>query len=183
MTIIEIKKYFIQRSDELITLSLRGDAWIFLCGASFIDYLSSMIKGDSTKEKYKSFIVEYLSLVNTNYKDFTYQNGSKDLPTQMYVILRCGIVHSFSFVPKQREINNGGRIRSILLAHEMNGHTHFERYTNDGMDSVVFTAEQFSKDLKELVEIIFQKALIDTNLANKILKYITSYPPILGQFS
>ena len=34
----------------------------------------------------------------------------------MYIILRCGIVHSFSFVPNQQGINNNGRTRSILLA-------------------------------------------------------------------
>jgi len=183
MTIDEIKSYFIQRSDEIISLSSRGDAWVFLCGAAMIDYLTNMTNGNSTRRKYISFIDKYFSQVNQNYTDFTFQNGSKDLPTQMYVILRCGIVHSFSFVPNQQGVSNGGRTRSILLAHEMNGHTHFEKYINGGMDSVIFTAEQFSKDLKEVVELIFQEASIDTNLRNQILGYVTNHPPILGQFS
>ncbi|MEI7676836.1 MAG: hypothetical protein WCJ03_08660 [Bacteroidales bacterium] len=183
MTIEEIKNYFISRSDELISLSLRGDPWIFLCGAAMIDYLTNMTLGKSTRLMYISFIENYFGQVNINYKDFDYQNGSIDLPTQMYVILRCGIVHSFSFVPDQQGVNNGGRPRSILLAHEKNGHTHFDRYTNNGMDSVVFTAEQFSKDIKDVVELIFQKASKDQSLESQILTHVTNHPPILGQFS
>ena len=74
--------------------------------------------------------------------------GSKDLPLQMYVTLRCGIVHSFSLIPDETGISNNGRSRSILLAHEMKGHSHFATFKNSELDSVVFTAEQFAKDIK-----------------------------------
>ncbi|MFY7880063.1 MAG: hypothetical protein ACOVP6_08335, partial [Lacibacter sp.] len=148
-----------------------------------IDYLTNMTTGKSTRPKYIKFVEDYFGVVNILYKDFTYQSGDKDLPTQMYVILRCGIVHSFSFIPDQQGILNGGRTRSILLAHEKNGHSHFETYTNNGMDSVVFTAEQFAKDIKDVVNLIFQKAMTDQNLETQILSYVQSHPPILGQFS
>ena len=183
MTLNEIENYFNDRSDEIISLSDRGDPWAFLCGSAMIDYLTNMTTGKSTRLKYIKFIEDYFSLVNISYKDFTYQSGIKDLPTQMYVILRCGIVHSFSFIPNQQGLSNGGRTRSILLAHEKNGHTHFETYTKNGMDSVVFTAEQFSEDLKAVVNLIFHKATTNQNLENQILNYIQSHPPILGQFS
>ena len=158
MTIIEIKNYFIDRSDEIISLSLRGDPWIFLCGAAMIDYLTHMTEGYSRKAKYIKFVKDYFSRVDSRYKDFEYQNGirPKDLPEQMYTILRCGIVHSFSFVPNPRGISNGGRERSILLAHEKNGYNHFDPYTKDGMDSVIFTAEKFSRDIQSVVKIIFK---------------------------
>jgi len=183
MTLAEIENYFDKRCDEIISLSLRGDPWVFLCISAMIDYLTNMTTGHSTRLKYIKFIEEYLSEINTLYKDFQYRNGSIDLPTQMYVILRCGIVHSFSFVPNQQGLINGGRIRSILLAHEKNGHTHFETYTKNRMDSIVFTAEQFSKDIKSVVTFIFNKARSNQQLGNKITNYVISHPPILGQFS
>ncbi|MDX1904379.1 MAG: hypothetical protein SFU27_09505 [Thermonemataceae bacterium] len=183
MTLAEIESYFIGRCDEIISLSQRGDPWVFLCTSAMIDYLTNMVTGHSTRLKYIKFIEDYFSQVNFQYKDFQYKNGSKDLPTQMYVILRCGIVHSFSFVPNQQGLTNGGRTRSILLAHEKNGHSHFEIYTKNGMDSVVFTAEQFSKDLKSVVRLLFQTTCSNQQIENKIISYVTIHPPILGQFS
>jgi hypothetical protein len=164
-------------------MSTRGDAWVFLCGAAMIDYLTQMTTGKSGRAAYIDFVDRYFKEVNINYKDFEYKNGQKDLPTQMYVILRCGIVHKFSFVPGSQEIANGGRLRSILLAHEANGNTHLTKYTNNGMDGVIFTAEQFSKDIKTVVELVFTKATTDKILESNILKYIVDYPPIQGRFN
>jgi len=182
-TIEEAKDYFIGRCEEIISMSTRGDAWVFLCGAAMIDYLTQMTTGTSGRTAYIDFVERYFKEVNINYKDFEYQNGMKDLPTQMYIILRCGIVHKFSFVPGSQEIANGGRLRSILLSHEINGSTHFAKYTNNGIDSVIFTAEQFSKDIKSVVEIVFTKAKTDMTLERNIRKYIVDYPPIQGKFN
>lgn len=101
MILKEVENYFSERCDEIISLSKRGDPWVFLCTSAMIDYLTNMVSGHSTRLKYIKFIEEYFSQVNYLYKDFQFQNGLKDLPTQMYIILRCGIVHSFSFVPKE----------------------------------------------------------------------------------
>jgi hypothetical protein len=183
MTLTDIESYFTERCDEIVSLAQRGDLWIFLCGSAMIDYLTNMVTGHSTRLKYIKFIEDYFSQINILYKEFQYKNGSKDLPTQMYVILRCGIVHSFSFVPNQQGLTNGGRTRSILLAHEKNGHSHFDTYRKSGMDSVVFTAEQFSKDIKSVVKHVFKTASSNQQLENKIINYVMSHPPILGQFS
>ncbi|OQP42030.1 hypothetical protein A4H97_34145 [Niastella yeongjuensis] len=183
MTIISIKEYFLARCDEIISLSHRGDPWTFLCGSAMIDYLTNMTTGNSTRVRYINFIEDYFAQVNILYKEFTYQSGDKDLPTQMYVVLRCGIVHSFSLIPNNLGISYGGRIRSILLAHEKNGHSHFETYIKDGMDSVIFTAEGFAMDIKNVVLSVFKKATTDQNLETQILAYVQSYPPILGRFS
>lgn len=182
-TIQEIKDYFIGRCDEIISMSTRGDAWIFLCGAAMIDYLIHMATGKSGRVAYIDFVDTYFKKININYQDFEYKNGKKDLPTQMYVILRCGIVHKFSFVPDSQQNSNDGRLRSILIAHENNGNTHLEAYTKNGMDSVIFTAEQFSKDIKAVVELIFNKAAADLTLENNIRTYTTNYPPIQGRFN
>ncbi|WP_298153912.1 hypothetical protein [Flavobacterium sp.] len=182
MTLNEIENYFINRSNELIALSLRWDPWSFLCGSAMIDYLTHMVYGDSNRKLYVKFVEEYLSQVNSLYKNFKYLSGDQDLPTQMYVILRCGIVHSFSFVPDSIGIKNGGRKRSILLAHEMGGGVHFSR-SKSGLDAVVFTAETFALDIQQVINIIFQQAKIDSVLENEILSYVSQHPPIMGTFT
>ena len=178
----EIKNYFNDRCDEIISLSERGDPWVFLCGSAMIDYLTNMTMGKSNRENYIKFIEEYFGEVNVLYKDFTYQNGSKDLPLQMYVTLRCGIVNSFSLIPDATGKSNKGRSRSILLAHEMKGYSHFATIKNNKLDSVVFTAEQFAKDIKETIHIIFQKATTEKSLENQIIEHVENFPPITGKF-
>jgi len=109
-------------------------------------------------------------------------SGSKDLPLQMYVTLRCGIVHSFSLIPDDTGISNNGRPRSILLAHEMQGYIHLVASKNNELDSVIFTAEQFAKDIKETIHIIFQKATTKKSLENQIIEHVENFPPITGKF-
>lgn len=184
-TIEEIKRYFLDRSDEIIFMSNEGTPWMFVCGAAMIDYLTQMTTAQSGRVAYINFVDNYFKEINIKYKDFEYNNGQRDLPTQMYVVLRCGIVHKFSFVPRTNEIANGGRIRSILLAHEKNGYigAHLTSYTKDGKDGAVFTAEQFAKDIKAVVELIFTKATTDSTLEGNIQSYIANFPPIQGKFN
>lgn len=116
------------------------------------------------------------------YKDFEYvTNNKKDLPEQMYYVLRCGIVHSFSLVPDKTSIGNGGRERSILLNHNKNndGYTHLKAYTENSYDSVVFTAETYATDIEKLVDMIFTKIVRqDSVVEKKIIKYWETHPPI-----
>jgi hypothetical protein len=46
----------------------------------------------------------YINFVSTyfpeEYRDFSYKDGKKDLPDQMYSLLRNGLVHNFSFLPR-----------------------------------------------------------------------------------
>lgn len=178
MTIDQTKQYFLARCNELISLAHRGDPWVFLCSSAMIEYLTKMTSGESGREAYIAFVNNYFKRVNSRYTTFQYQNGETDLPRQMYVILRCGIVHQFSFVPRQLEINNGGRIRSIILGHEMNGGIHLSAYTENEFDSAVFIAEQFSKDIKSVVELIFRDASDTQELETSILTFVNQYPPI-----
>lgn len=183
MTIIEINDYFLARCVEIESLAERGDPWVFLCGSAMIDYLTQMTTHTAGRLAYIEFVENYFQQIDVRYKEFQYSSGAQDLPTQMYIILRCGIVHKFSFVPNQQGINNGGRERSILLAHEKNGHTHMTAYTTNGRDSIIFTAEQFSKDITAVSNLIFEKASNDQPLHDKIINYATNFPPILGNFS
>ena len=184
-TIEQVKNYFHGRCDEIISMSNAGDSWIFVCGAVMIDYLTQMTTAQSGRVAYINFVNNYFKEINLKYKEFQYANGRRDLPTQMYVILRCGIVHKFSFVPGSTEIINDGRTRSILLAHEKKGHVgeHLTSYTEDGIDGAIFTAEQFAKDIKSVVELIFEKATTDSILEGNIQTYIANFPPIQGKFN
>lgn len=98
-TIEQVKNYFHGWCDEIISMSNAGDSWIFVCGAVMIDYLTQMTTAQSGRVAYINFVNNYFKEINLKYKEFQYANGRRDLPTQMYVILRCGIVHKFSFVP------------------------------------------------------------------------------------
>lgn len=184
-TLEEAKEYFTGRCKELILMSTAGDPWVFVCASAMIDYLTQMTTGNSGRQAYIAFVKDFLGEINPKYSSFQYANGMQDLPTQMYIILRCGIVHKFSFVPGKQESNNGGRKRSIVLAHEKNGHkgAHLAAHTNNEMNAAIFTAEQFVKDIKAVVELIFIKGKADFAIKNNILAYISSYPPILGKFN
>jgi hypothetical protein len=174
-----IHQYFNDRLTELSDLAKRGDPWVFLCASAFIDYLCRLVNGKNCKRKcYITFIEDYLGQIDPRYKKFIYASGDQDLPYQMYYILRCGMVHSFSFVPEKTD-KTIGRERSILIAHNLNGDIHFHHHNVDGYDAVVFTAESFVEDLDKLVQYIFtEKALEDEVVASKIVSWWNKHPPI-----
>lgn len=180
----EIEQYFLDRCDEILSLSERGDVWPFLCNASMIDYLTNMVTGGKSKrESYIKFVEDYFSEINKKYKDFEYRNGKKDLPGQMYCLLRCGLIHRFSLIPGEEEKKHHARVRSIILTHEVQGSfLHLTRCTRDGLDSVIFTAEQFSRDVKDVVRHVFIEAKTNQNLSNTIKDYIAEYPPVAYSF-
>ncbi|MCB0521352.1 MAG: hypothetical protein H6577_24155 [Lewinellaceae bacterium] len=185
-TLTDIHQYYKARIKEVQKYANSGDPWAFLMSAAYIDYLVKMVYNaePSTNRYYKDFIRDYLSLINIQYRDFIYTNGLQDLPDQMYHVLRCGIVHGYSLVPDALSIRKGGRIRSILLAHNKNGAIHFTKYNQDGLDSVIFTAEEFAKDLESVLDEIFLNlAPTNTSLENNILEWVRKYPPIMGKFS
>lgn len=182
MEISVIHNYFKERISEIIDLANRGDPWVFLCCSSFIDYLvRATYDKRANASDYKEFIKDYLCSIDMRYKDFQYQSGTKDLPDQMYHILRCGIIHNFSLIPDSSSLRKGGRERSILLAHNRNGATHFKPITENGFDSVIFTAESFATDLKRLVEKIFTEIVVnDSAIETNIKSWWTKFTPIMG---
>jgi hypothetical protein len=111
---------------------------------------------ESTSNDYKNFIRDFLSQINSQYRDFIYTIGGKqDLPEQMYHILRCGIIHSNSLVPDTISLKNNGRTRSVLLGQRRNGVKDFTKYDQNGFDAVIFTVEDFAEDLEKVLERIF----------------------------
>ena len=195
MTFEKAEPYFKTRIGELKKLSRDKNyvnPWIFVCASAFIDYLAKIAYGkDMQRRGYISFISDYLSKINPKYRTFTYKNGKRDLPAQMYHVLRCGILHSFSLIPDQKtKKDNDGRDRSIVLCHaeERDREKWFhlmpfptEKMTSPNIkDSVLFVAEDFIDDLEKVVDIVFRDASTNLTLRENIEKWVISFPPIQG---
>jgi hypothetical protein len=116
MTLQEAEAYFRLRIDELKQMIPAGTPWVFLCGTAVIEYLSKLAVGkDDGGRGFKKFVTDYMP---DGYRNFKYKSGADDLPLQLYHILRCGIVHSFSLIPDPNATRNKGRIRSVVLSHD-----------------------------------------------------------------
>ena len=160
--------------------SMPVDPWPFLCASALIEYLTKMVYGsESGAKEYKQFISVYLARTNPLYDSFTYASGDKDLPLQMYHVLRCGIVHSFSLIPDSRAAARGGRPRSVLIAHSG---VHLSAYREMSQDAALLVLHDFVADLTSVVEQIFLNAGTDPALARKIEDHLQQHPPIIGRF-
>lgn len=180
------KAYFLDRCGEL--LHLAGTVWPFVGAACIIDYLTKLVNhGESTRTTYIQFIKDYMP----RYRDFEYVNShdlmknwtssgktKSDLPEQMYVVLRCGLVHQFSMIPDQQGLSNGGRDRSIVMIHRAEAdQPHLSNYSNAAAgipDACHFVVEDFIEDLMATVRAIFHNS---TNHAS-IIACLNAQPPI-----
>jgi hypothetical protein len=183
-TIHEIYNYYKTLIEDIKEFAYngQGDLLTFLMCSSFIDFLVKMVYDKESKSSdYKKFIRDYLSQIDSRYKDFTYTvRNRQDLPEQMYHILRCGITHSYSLVPDSNSVSKGGRPRSIMLGQRKNSNTHFMKYDQNGYDTVIFTVEDFAEDLRKVLDKIFiDLAPNDQQLSSNILSWVNKYPPLL----
>jgi hypothetical protein len=182
MNIDEAKKYFSDRIQELSRMCADGTPWVFVCTAAMIDYLSKLVNGeDKGGTGYKNFIRDYMAEVRQEYKTFTYADGNKDLPLQIYHVFRCGIFHSFSFIPDPQTRAKGGRDRSIVISHRKSGLAHISKYSStNAPDSCSFVAEDFVDDLARTIQKIFSMAKADNVSKYNITQWLISHPPIMG---
>ncbi len=184
------KQYMINEAGYL--LNLQGTPWAFVGAAAMIDYCARLQNGGHTdKWQYIAFIRKYFP---ADYRDFEYRrnhrrryktaagsiaksNTKKDLPEQMYYILRCGLVHAYSLVPSETERKNGGRKRSITLIHradQIQDHlTNFELRPHV-TDAAYFVAEDLIADLQTAIRALFNDRTVRENIRNALLKQ----PPI-----
>ena len=188
MDLPSAQAYLAARVDEFKRCCHAGSPCVFLGAAAFLEYLSKAVVGqDDRGDGYKTFVKDWLSKVRADYRDFAYKDGTKDLPKQMYHVLRCGIVHSFSLIPDNRDRKAGGRDRSIVLCHRAEavsrGLHHLSPYsTTEISDAALFVAEDFVDDLAALVNIVFAAAAGDSSLEKHILKWLSDFPPISGGY-
>ncbi len=182
MTLAEARRYFEDRADELLAMCDRGNPWVFVCAAAMVEYLVKLVTGGKAgRLEYIAFVNQYMAQARTAYSGFTYLSGAKDLSTQMYVILRCGIVHSFSLIPDNVAAANGGRSRAIVLAHRSERRPHLSSFVSpNAPDAACFVAEDFIEDIKATVRIIFDAAATDTTLRANIEAQWRNHPPIQG---
>ena len=151
----------------------------------------------SIRPEYERFVEDWLPAA---YKNFSYakrirvKTGTtfsmrdKYLPTQMYCILRCGVVHSYSFVAGPTELGNGGRSRSIWLTSRRGGTAsqgHLSRFARDTVlpeieDAAFFVAEDFLQHISDAIDAIFQRATTDAALRGLIFKHLREQRPIGG---
>lgn len=189
LSLKKINKYMLDRVGELQSLASRGDPWFFVCASSYIEYLAKLEKGASTNNsEYKLFLTKYLFVVLPKYRTFSYSNARTKLEDQIYHVLRCGLVHSFSLIPDARARFNGGQDRSILLAHRKSGIQHLSPFVNNKkkpkIDGCIFIAEDFADDLKILTEFLFKKAAKRNErvLRNNVIRWATQHPPVNAKF-
>jgi hypothetical protein len=187
---VKIEPYFQAKVGELRTLVARGDPWVFLCASSFIEYLAKMSIGKTTSAKdYKDFLNNQFFRVCPEYAAFRYRSGKHDLAEQMYHVLRCGIVHSFSlFADPLAKSKHGGRDRSIILAHRhsASGRKHLENWIDNRrkpkLDAALFIAEDFIEDVAKVTTDLFvesrKNTLAGRDLQKNIQAWVRAYPPI-----
>lgn len=179
--ILEIENHFKLIARDLPNQCKSGDPWVFLTASAFIEYLAKLVRGyNGGSSGYMNFIRIWMP---EKYRNFTYINQKKDLPEQMYYILRCGIVHSFSFIPDNQSKERGGRDRAIVLTHRKNNdglHLINYRGNNGNYDSALFVAEDFVNDIIDTLEEVFNKAKTDKGLKNNIIQWVERHPPIAG---
>jgi len=187
MTDNEIEQYFKSRIRELKQIAARGDPWVFLNASSFIEYLAQMRLGKRTEpQDYKEFLTQYFFRVCPWYGNFKYRSGTLDLADQMYHVLRCGIVHSFSLFADSKAQTRGGRHRSIVLAHRSAGQSHLHSFVNNRrkpkIDAAIFVAEDFVEDIERVTEALFNESKKRTpdglQLRQNIRRWVRQFPPI-----
>lgn len=188
LTLTKTETYFKNRVGELRELARRGDPWVFLCASAFLEYLAKLELGKSTTSTdYKNFLRNYLFKVCPAYATFRFRSGAQDLAEQMYHVLRCGAVHSFSlFADPTAKTKHGGRDRSILLAHRSSGQRHLANYANQRtktqVDAAVFVAEDFVEDVGKVTDFLFaqtrKRNAAGRRLRNNIQSWVKTYPPV-----
>jgi len=207
MNILEAKDYF----HDLISATKKycpdRTPLSFVLAACFVDYFSKMVKGkDKRGRGYKDFVRKYMKEVRPEYATFRYSTGVQDLHVQMYHVLRCGIVHSFSLVPDKSgpkrpfylrlctlrfsgktNHKQPGRDHPIALCHkaeaDQKGLKHLQHYTGPrNLDAALFVIEDFLDDLLAVNDLIYKKAVGDGTLRDKIEGWLRVSPPIRGGY-
>lgn len=200
-----IRKYFIGRAKELVSLASGGAVWPFICCSTFIEYMAKMSVDPSTVRQknggtrinprpaddaiYVTFINQYFP---AKYNNFQYSNrmhvnesrfgGStngrtdKCLPYKMYKVLRCGLVHAFSLNDPESSMQS---LRSIFIEHrgESLSH-HLDHISNASYDVALFISEDFAEDIASVTENLFEKAKTDVVLKKRIVEYYHDHPPV-----
>lgn len=138
MDVARARSKFKERIVDILHFCESGSPLVFVLASAFLDYLAKLPEGkDNGAEGYKDFVAQWLMQVRPEYSSFRYASGQSDLPIQMYHVLRCGILHSFSLIPDSRARDKGGRDRSVVLIHrreaQEEGLGHLGRFASESV--------------------------------------------------
>ena len=161
----------------------------FLMGAALVYYYSKMVKGyDDGGTGYKEFIINYMQKVRKRISNIYIPKSLADkLPDQMWHVMRCGLIHTFSLFPDKTIRNQLGRDRSIVLCHKKEattkGLSHLSHYSGPTIWTLHYLwSKDFIDDLIAVNDLIFDQASSDSVLKSKIEKWLKQCPPISGGF-
>jgi hypothetical protein len=177
---------FRERIADIRKFCSTGSPLVFVLASAFLDYLAKLPLGkDGGSQGYKDFAGHWLSKVRPTYTSFQFLCGSANLPVQMYHVLRCGILHSFSLIPDARARVRGGRDRSIVLFHrkesQERGFSHVSNYSDSkAPDAAAFVAEDFVEDIEKAMELLFAEAENDLQLRANMKTWLQQHPLITG---
>jgi hypothetical protein len=169
-TLFDKEKYLLSLVDAIVRM--KRTPFPFLCAATMVEYLIK-ISGYHNADAYARFICDHFPV---GYKDFQYDHneGQRDLPQQMWYILRNGLVHSFSLFPDKKGQKAGARERSILITHrsaQEGRHLDHVRKISGGtapVDAALFVLEDFCHDISGVIHKIFSDAAIDPSKEKEI---------------
>jgi hypothetical protein len=182
MKLDEARQYFeglIKSLRDICRNKRHKDPFVFLCGSAVIEYLSKLAAGEDTGATgYKGFVMEYMP---AGYREFEYASGDQDLPVQMYHVLRCGIVHSFSLKAGNTARRNHGRDHSIGLSHDRREGHLANVSQGKAHDACCLNAHEFVEDIAKAMRRLFDKAEADPTLRSNIETWLQQFPPIQGQ--
>jgi hypothetical protein len=173
MTIDQAKTHFAAMLKQL--RNMEPSPWPFLCAAAMLEYLAKMTT-ISGRERYIQFIKAYMK---SEYRDFRFKDGKQNLPEQIYYVLRCGLVHSFSLTPDVAYFRVG-RNESIIIAYE--GH-HLFACVGEGShytDAVCLVFKDFVDDIEAALNKLFGDAQKNPKLLASICAHLKSNPPVEG---
>lgn len=196
--------YFLGILRELEVDCQKRPAWVFLCCSAMIEYLAKMalptghtLRGDW--EPYVQFIERFMP---EDYKNFKYladhtslsagatagTSMKNDLPLQMYCVLRCGLVHSFSMTPNPKYSSTfagrHARKRSIVLSHKKRRNStspiHLSNYEGikGRLDAALFVLQNFIQDIRLAINKLFKSAQSDKTLREAIRDNLKAQPPL-----
>lgn len=201
---------FRERITDIKRFCSTGSPLVFVLASAYLDYLAKLSPGkDDHAKGYKDFITDWLSKVRPGYVSFRFRCGKADLPVQMYHVLRCGILHSFSLIPDEMARERGGRDRSIVLFHRKESQerdfSHLSNYADskaaafsstvitsgsfshlsnptdsETPDAAVFVAEDFVEDIEKVMEMLFAEAENNPELKASMETWLQQHPLITG---
>ncbi|AOW47956.1 hypothetical protein A4S02_14040 (plasmid) [Acetobacter ascendens] len=163
---------------------LNGSIWDFVLMGCLVELVAKLNCVDSinTFEKVSKLFDERLP----KYRAPFYNTPEKinDVPEQIYMVMRCGLIHSLSLIPdkkvKDKDIyKRHWREVSLVLTHRGN-HLKMGKTPHNGslVEVCQLDYSTMLDDMQTALDAIFQDAKHDTALSSHIEKFVKENPTL-----